>query len=658
MMKNGLIALMMLALIGFSSIGDAKPLAELLEQAEFQEQSVGDLGAAIELYNQVIEKHDADKSIVAQAVYRQALCFEKLGNVAEAQAGFEQLLKLYPHQKDVVDLAKKALHKYPSQGLKLLALPWTDGELLRYEIFGLGGKYFGSFEMQTRKADQDGKQQWNLESYLSIPLNQVFQYSQVKVDGESFLTNESYLSNSQLGRFSASFQDNKITIESAEANGERTKKILEVNKDVYDYEQLVYIVRRLPIRKAYSVSLPLYVSASNSIVSADIRVVGEEKIVVPAGTFDTYKILVDYKNSRNPLPNQTFWLSKNDGRQIVKSETQGLYVDLQEIIQASTVTAKVIEKEANIEFSIPSGWRSMGGANLGNGIEGQTVFGPRMDGIVQFGARAMDTRILTLAMAVERDAEMLKGYFKRYSIRSGSMSSFVVNGLPARSYIADYGAMNQPMVEYRSYVLGPSGIYWFMLRADTHKFDSLKQGFESMVSSLSVPTDDSLAKPCNNPIYTNLLTNGDFSLGNNSWMKYQHLDISDASFSFDKVKQFAQINVRDGGENDWNVQLFQGGICLEYTKKYRLSFDYRLAEMGDGRSFSTSLQQSSGRYMNYSVPQTLTATSEPQKFSYEFMMTSESDNASRVIFNFGGSKIDEELTESQFIIDNVELIEL
>ena len=66
-----LILLAMLALAaGLSSgqqVAKVAPLPELLEQAIFTEETVGDLDTAMELYEQIVARTDADRSYGAQA---------------------------------------------------------------------------------------------------------------------------------------------------------------------------------------------------------------------------------------------------------------------------------------------------------------------------------------------------------------------------------------------------------------------------------------------------------------------------------------------------------------------------------------------------------------------------------------------------------------
>ncbi len=100
-------------LIVFTATGfpqDDVPLAsELLEEGVYQEEAKGDLGAAISLYQQVVESDQASRPRAAEAQYRLAVCYQKQGNATLAVRAFEALIANYPNQTDWVETAMEHL---------------------------------------------------------------------------------------------------------------------------------------------------------------------------------------------------------------------------------------------------------------------------------------------------------------------------------------------------------------------------------------------------------------------------------------------------------------------------------------------------------------------------------------------------------------------
>ncbi len=71
-MKHKMLVLLMVIVFAASlssgqQVAKVAPLPELLEQAIFTEETVGDLDAAMELYEQIVARTDADRSYGAQA---------------------------------------------------------------------------------------------------------------------------------------------------------------------------------------------------------------------------------------------------------------------------------------------------------------------------------------------------------------------------------------------------------------------------------------------------------------------------------------------------------------------------------------------------------------------------------------------------------------
>ena len=83
----------------------------------------------------------------------------------------------------------------------------------------------------------------------------------------------------------------------------------------------------------------------------------------------------------------------------------------------------------------------------------------------------------------DMDIEVLKGFFKDYTPRENSWMDLTIDGAEAVSYEADYSDKGGPMVEYRTYILGKSQVYWFVFRVEKGRFEEYKTEFDSIVKS-------------------------------------------------------------------------------------------------------------------------------------------------------------------------------
>ncbi|MBN2180742.1 MAG: tetratricopeptide repeat protein [Sedimentisphaerales bacterium] len=109
-----LTAVGVLALVGLQfclagQSGGTKPASVLMQEALYAEEIDGDLDAAIKIYEQVIKSSTAQRSHVAQAMYRQGSCYMKQNKEQQAQEIFQKLIAQYSEQTDIISKVKPLL---------------------------------------------------------------------------------------------------------------------------------------------------------------------------------------------------------------------------------------------------------------------------------------------------------------------------------------------------------------------------------------------------------------------------------------------------------------------------------------------------------------------------------------------------------------------
>ncbi|MDG5816529.1 carbohydrate binding domain-containing protein [Chitinispirillales bacterium ANBcel5] len=139
----------------------------------------------------------------------------------------------------------------------------------------------------------------------------------------------------------------------------------------------------------------------------------------------------------------------------------------------------------------------------------------------------------------------------------------------------------------------------------------------------------------------NILENGDFSSGTDSWHFNNHGAESEGTV---ENGEFV-ITIDDPGTAHWNIQFHQY-VPLEQGQTYMLSFD---AWASEPRSLVANVGQSSGDYASYSGEQEVDLSTSRQTFTEMFTMNEASDNDARFEFNAGASGT------GTVYIDNVEL---
>jgi len=149
----------------------------------------------------------------------------------------------------------------------------------------------------------------------------------------------------------------------------------------------------------------------------------------------------------------------------------------------------------------------------------------------------------------------------------------------------------------------------------------------------------------------NLIINGDFSDGLENWNLYNSLGGEATATCEDEA---LNIDVQNGGEENYAVQASCKGFKLEKGGKYVLKFDVSSTVE---RSMYYCIQLNGGDYHSY-VGDQIKLGSDTQTITKEFTMNDDTDLAPVLAFNLGTYKDDGELDEHNVKIDNVELVKV
>ncbi len=143
-----------------------------------------------------------------------------------------------------------------------------------------------------------------------------------------------------------------------------------------------------------------------------------------------------------------------------------------------------------------------------------------------------------------------------------------------------------------------------------------------------------------------LITNGDFSNGLNSWTCNAY-DGEGAIADYSVVSDELYVDITSGGTSgDWNVQLIQGGLVIEEGMNYTISF---LARADSPRNIKAILGEEGGDYTSYGEMD-ISLTTTMTKYSLSFIMEEETDEAARFQVNMG-------LDNVNVYLDNISVYE-
>ena len=129
-------SLLLATLVSTASTAFAASTGELLQQGLYAEEVEGNIDSAIKDYQQVIQNPAAPPNHVAQALYRQGMCYLKIKDEAAARGALEKLVADYSSQSEIIEKARPVLNELTDFDPASLMPPGT----LVYVEFGTPGR--------------------------------------------------------------------------------------------------------------------------------------------------------------------------------------------------------------------------------------------------------------------------------------------------------------------------------------------------------------------------------------------------------------------------------------------------------------------------------------------------------------------------------------
>lgn len=478
------IGLVLILVLGTSTVLWPQTTSALLEKGIYTEETLGNLPEAIKIYQQVVADAEASRPNPALALFRLGMCYQKSGNQTEARASFARLAKLYPERKDLIAKIPVASESAP----QWTAPPWIDGEVLQLVMKPRSGVELGLQVYRTDYVQEAGKNAWKLQSaVLTMSLTRGSSIFADTLNLAPIRKMPSYISPDLVRQ--ARYLPGMVEISKLGDTGIITQQV-PLERPVYDEDQLPHLLRCLPLAEGYHVTLPIL--AGTKISEVSVEVLGRERISVPAGSFDAFRIVLKFGNNNRE---QKLWISADVHRYIVKGELgAGSSLELRTVTIAQKDQAAGLEnKEIGISLSAPVGW-SLYPIAIPTAAYLIKAIDPDLnadcDLVVQDIPKDQLDNISNMSPSklVETMSEMYAKIYKGYTVRAEGRDTLTVSGLPAARYIADLKHLvtGEDMVEYNIFLKGRGRAYVIKSQTRKENFDDYRPAFDFIVSSLKV----------------------------------------------------------------------------------------------------------------------------------------------------------------------------
>jgi len=273
--------------------------------------------------------------------------------------------------------------------------------------------------------------------------------------------------------------------------GQDSPRTIDLEVPTYDNDAWLYLLRRMPLAPGFKVTVPL-LSPTGLVVKVGFEVVATEDVEVPAGKFRCYKIQL------NPL-NQTFWISTDGPRYLVKLETGGVMVAELSRARTGDPGPQRTYQDEPMGFSVaaPGDWLFMkveaAGMSKPGGPVTVALFDPQVVGTCSLYVMRKQTPKEAAGRDLKSRVDEFAGtraeYFKDYKVREGSWQSRQIGGRPALSYVADLAdpvLKDHKQVEYITWVQSETLDARIEARLDPGELDQFQKRFDPIPESLQL----------------------------------------------------------------------------------------------------------------------------------------------------------------------------
>ena len=456
----------------------AQSASELLQKGIYLQETVGDLDGAIKIYKQIAQTAQESRANAAQAQFRLGVCLEKKGLQAEAARVLLKVVTDYPEQTSLVTRAKALL---PS-GPKLLPAPWIDGEILDLSA-SMGESSLPSAAVKMRfavRSDKSHPGNWRFENRIYNVASMFV--LQVETD-KSTLRPVMALSRGYhpfFGESQTTYQDGEVR---TEVKG-KDPKTLKLDGPVFDSNEILGILRRLPLTAGYKTSFPVF-TAGVGVEAApmQVSVTAEEDVKAPVGDFRAYRVEVNQ--------GMIYWISTDPSRYLVKFEQGSMMTALLSSVSRSDRPSVYRNEKLGTSLNLSPGWTAEDAVSLDANKQVVQLLDSESQAIVTLSIepRKLTTPPTLAGMRTEAERNYKQPQFPKQTLRPDTWQTRQVGGHPALGWIADATdafTYKTPVVLYTTWVRSDSSKAVFSAQVDPADFEAFRQRLDQIIDTFTL----------------------------------------------------------------------------------------------------------------------------------------------------------------------------
>jgi hypothetical protein len=401
---------------------------------------------------------------------------------------FHQLIEDYPDQTRLVAEARTLAAQ---DSIALGPIPWKNGEVSLYDIKRSGGGKIGAAAFSINEILAEGQPAWKLSTHTSLLIAGQTDYTDAYVTRDDFVALSGNSFNSTSGQNRIDYKKGGLRVSSL-VKGQKTVSDIDIGQPYYNDLQLHNLIRRLPLKSGYKTEFNLFIQSSTMALDGRLQIKDPERVSVPAGEFDCYRVEISGYQQSKLTQEMTYWISTRADRQIVKVVSSAVTFELTAATNRIDQPLVYRKPGLNMSLAAPQGWMPLEVEPMQPGHdmwlslipdEGQTF--ALLAATQKIKSSDDDKNANLVGHIVDADIKALSSALPGFAIRPETRIELAVSGATAQRFIADFQTDSKPMVEYRTYILAPSGLFWFTFRTERVNFDGKRAEYDGIVDNIS-----------------------------------------------------------------------------------------------------------------------------------------------------------------------------
>ena len=303
--------------------------------------------------------------------------------------------------------------------------------------------------------------------------------SWVICDKHSFAPIESYWMHSMLGEARAKYAADSVTLK---ITSKDDPTVIKLDTPFFDNEQGVELFRRLPLKVGYKGELNIVASLGAGRIGLSVEVPEMETIKVPAGEFECYKLVLNI--------GQTFWISSDEHRYLVRFAAGGVSADLARIDQRKADETEEVKGDG-YSLTLPPEWHAYAPDDPPE-EKHETAFLLDRDAIVSatISVGALDSLKDEQRASAKAWTEWALKEFgksvKDFKVRGPGVQEVKIGERSGTMIVADFTEDGKKKTIFGVAVFSDQEAVNLRFKAPAEKFDELKPQFDAIVESLKI----------------------------------------------------------------------------------------------------------------------------------------------------------------------------